>query len=269
MTRSTPSPRTGTQSLQRASLLLRELSTRLTGGFTLTELASQCGLDRTTAHRMLDCLTREGLVSRDPARRYALGPVAYELGLASAARFDPRAVCAPHLQRICDRTGDAVFLSVRSGYDTACVDRRDGPVTLKALVVEVGARRSLVSTAGGIAVLIATPPDERRRIVQACMTRLRRAEAAHRDGILRMLRRSESAGYGLNCDDITPGISAIAVAIRSGAGAPVGAITVASTSQRFDERRRRRIFDMIVTEAARLDGRLLPATPGAAAQQVA
>ncbi len=45
------SPRPGTQSLRRAALLLRELSTRQSGSWTLTELATQCGLDRSTTHR--------------------------------------------------------------------------------------------------------------------------------------------------------------------------------------------------------------------------
>lgn len=264
MDRSTNSTRPGTQSLQRAALLLRELSTRLTVGWTLTELATQCGLDRTTTHRMLDCLTREGLVSRhDATRKYTLGPVVFELGLASAPRFDLRIVCEQHLQRLCERTGDTIFLSVRSGNDTVCVDRREGDVTLKALVVGVGARRSLVATAGGVAVLIALPAAERRRIAEVCLARLRRSEAAHHDGFARMLQRSEIVGYGFNCDDITPGISAIGVSILDAAGAPVGAITVAATSQRFDERRRRKILDMLVPEAAKLNGRLLRGIAGA------
>ncbi len=247
-------------------LLLRELSTRLTGGWTLTERATQCGLDRTTTHRMLDCLTREGLVFRQGAtRKYMLGPVIFELGLASATRFDSRLIGGPHVQRLSERTGDAVFLSVRSGNDTVCVDRRDGDVTLKALVVGVGARRSLVATAGGVAMLIALPATERRRIAEACLARLRRTDAAHHGGIVRMLHRSERVGYGLNCDDITPGISAIGVPVLDAAGAPVAAITVASTSQRLDERRRRKVLDMLLPEAAKLKGRLLPAVAGAAA----
>jgi DNA-binding IclR family transcriptional regulator len=253
-------PRQGTQSLQRAALLLRELSTRLAGGWTLTELATQCGLDRTTTHRMLDCLTREGLVSRQgAARNYMLGPLAFELGLAAAPRFDPRINCNPSLQRIRDRTGDTVFLNVRSGTDTVCIDRLEGHASLKALVVEVGARRSLVSTAGGVAILLALPPAERRRIVQACVAHLRRADAAHREGIARMLRRSEQAGYGLNCDDIIPGISAIAVALVDAFGAPIAAITLASTSDRLDERRRRKTLDVLTNEARKLADRLSPA----------
>ncbi len=244
--------------------LLRELSTRLTGGWTLTELAAQCELDRTTAHRILDGLMRERLVSRhEPTRKYVLGPMAFELGLAAGTRFDPRPVCEAHLRRLSERVGDTIFLSVRSGSDTVCVDRRDGLIALKALVIDVGARRSLVATAGGVAVLLALAPAERRRLVTACINRLRPADAAHRAGIRRMLERSEAAGYGLNCDDITPGVSAIGVPILDRAGAPVAAITVASTSQHLDERRRRAVLELLVREAAAMRGRV-PVVAGAA-----
>lgn len=249
-------PRPGTQSLRRAALLLRELSTRQSGGWTLTELATQCGLDRTTTHRMLDALTREGLVSRpEGTRNYLLGPVIFELGLAAARRFDPRAVCEAPLRRLRDRTGDTVFLNVRSGLDTVCIARFDGEAVPKALLVDVGARRSMVATAGGVAMIMALPPLERRRVTRACLGALRRADAAHREGITRMLQRSEDAGYGLNSDDITPGISAIALPIVDDRGTPYAAISVAAATRRLDERRRAKILDLIAPEVAKLNGR--------------
>lgn len=270
MTAKYRAPRPGTQSLRRASLLLRELSARLAGGSTLTELASQCGLDRTTTHRMLDALTREGLVSRpEGTRTYVLGPVMFELGLAAAHRFDPRGACEVQLRSLCERTGDTVFLNVRSGLDTVCIDRLDGEAAPKALLVGVGARRTLVATAGGVAVIMALPSVERQQVTRACLAVLRRSDAGHRDGIARMLRRSESAGYGLNCDDITPGISAIGVPILDARGTPIAAISVASTTKRLDERRRPKILDLLVRAAAKLHGRLLTGnaakTPDAAA----
>lgn len=261
MTSTQRTPRAGTQSLRRASLLLRELSTRQAGGWTLTELATQCGLDRTTTHRMLDALTREGLVSRPAGTRvYVLGPMVFELGLAAARRFDPREACAPHLRRLRDRTGDTVFLNVRSGLDTVCIERLDGDAAPKALLVDVGARRTLVATAAGAAMIMAMPPVERRRVTRACLAALRRSDAGHRAGIARMLQRSEAAGYGLNCDDITPGISAIGVPILDAEGTPVGAISVATTTKRLDERRRAKILDLLVPEAAKLHGRLFAAS---------
>lgn len=265
MTAPNRSPRPGTQSLRRATLLLRELSTRLAGGWTLTELATQCGLDRTTTHRMLDALTREGLVSRhERTRTYVLGPVMFELGLAAAHRFDPRAACAAQLRRLRDRTGDTVFLNLRSGLDTVCIDRLDGDAAPKALLIGVGARRSLVATAGGVAMIMALAPSDRRRVTRACLATLRRSDAGHRAGILRMLHRSEGAGFGLNCDDIIPGISAIGVPILDADGKPVAAITVAATTKRLDERRRARILDLIEPEAAKLHGRLPSGSTGTA-----
>ena len=262
MTRSIVPPRQGTQSLQRAALLLRELSTRLSGGWTLTELATQCQLDRTTTHRMLDCLTREGLVSRQSrTRTYLLGPLAFELGLAAAPRFDLRIHCGESLQRLCERTGETVFLNALSGTDTVCLDRREGLVALKALVVEVGARRAVVASAGGAAILLALPGVERRRLVRTCLARLRRADAAHRAGIERMLARSEAAGFGFNCDDIIPGISAVAVPVIEGAGRPIAAITLATTSDRLDERRRRKMLDLLHAEAEKLGHSMHPVTP--------
>jgi DNA-binding IclR family transcriptional regulator len=264
-TPATAAPRPGTQSLRRAALLLRELSTRQSGGWTLTELATQCGLDRTTTHRMLEAMTREGLVHRpEGTRNYLLGPVVFELGLAAARRFDPRIACAAQLRRLRDRTSDTVFLNLRSGLDTVCFERLDGDAAPRALLVVVGARRTMVATAGGVAMIMAMPPLERRRVVRACLSALRRADAAHREGIARMLQRSEAAGYGLNCDDITPGISAVGVAILDERGTPFAAISVAATTKRLDERRCAKILDLIVPEAAKLRGKLAPSAGGAA-----
>ena len=93
-------------------------------------------------------------------------------------------------------------------------------------------------------------------MTHACLGALRRADAAHREGIARMLQRSEAAGYGLHCDDITPGISAIGVPILDEHGTPFAAISVAAATKRLDERRRTKILDLIVSEAAKLHGRL-------------
>lgn len=234
------------------------MSTRQAGGWTLTELATQCGLDRTTTHRMLAALTREGLVQRPEGTQiYFLGSVMFELGLAAARRFDPRGACAAQLRRLRDQTGDTVFLNVRSGLDTVCIERLDGDAAPKALLIDVGARRTLVATAAGVAMIMALPPVESRRVTRSCLAALRRNEAGHRDGIARMLRRSEALGYGLNCDDITPGISAIGVPILDAEGEPVAAISIATTTKRLDERRRAKILDLLVPEVAKLHGRVL------------
>src|SRR5690606_27427081 len=56
----------GTQSIQRAARLLRELAARNRQGMRLIDVAHSSGLQRPTVHRMLKCLTAENLVSQDP-----------------------------------------------------------------------------------------------------------------------------------------------------------------------------------------------------------
>src|SRR5690606_4422074 len=102
----------GTQSIQRAARLLRELAARNRQGMRLIDVANSSGLQRPTVHRMLKCLAAENLVSQDPqSRRYFLGPLVFELGITAGPRYNIRDVCSDSLDRIAAETGDTVFLT--------------------------------------------------------------------------------------------------------------------------------------------------------------
>src|SRR4029079_4426344 len=76
------------QSVARAAELLKALGAH-GGPATVFELAARCGLNRSTAWRILATLQDEGLVERDPAAgRYEIGYALVALG--AAAGHDPR-----------------------------------------------------------------------------------------------------------------------------------------------------------------------------------
>src|SRR5215475_8259727 len=109
---------TGTQSIERALLLLREIAAHNRGGSRLLDLATRTGLQRPTVHRMLKCLASENMVQQDgDTHRYYLGSMVFELGLTATPRFNLREMCHPALARIAEATGDTVFLTQRSGLD--------------------------------------------------------------------------------------------------------------------------------------------------------
>src|SRR3546814_16562630 len=94
-TPSRPSPRSGTQSIERVVALLRELTTCRKGASS-AQLAARTGIDRSTAHRMLQCLAAEDLLAYDAAyRRYSFGRLAYHLGLPAPAPLDLPQLCKP------------------------------------------------------------------------------------------------------------------------------------------------------------------------------
>jgi DNA-binding IclR family transcriptional regulator len=140
----------GTQSIERAVTVLRVLASRGRHGMPLAEIARHASLNRPTVHRILKCLCAQGATARDPdSRRYYLGQLVFELGLAASPQFTLNELCRPALLRLADRTGDTVFLTLRSGYDAVCIDRREGSFPIRALVLDVGTRRPLGVGAGG------------------------------------------------------------------------------------------------------------------------
>ena len=113
--RSTRAPQasvTGTQSVRRAVEILRQVATYGRTGVRLVDVTAALKLQRSTAHRILQCLADEGLiVQKIPGQRYVLGPLAFELGLGAALREELREICRPALERIAGESGDVAFLS--------------------------------------------------------------------------------------------------------------------------------------------------------------
>ena len=77
------------------------------------------------------------------------GQLMYELGLTAASSFHLRAVCEPHLQRLVQMTQNTIFLTLRSGNDGVCIDRKEGGHAIRSYTV-IGTRRPLGIGAGGL-----------------------------------------------------------------------------------------------------------------------
>ena len=248
----------GTQGIRRVALLLRALAAHGRAGGRLLDLTTGTGLERPTVHRILKALAAEGLVAQDPAsRRYRLGPLLYELGLAAAPSVDLRALSAPSLGRIAARTGDTVFLFVRSGNDSVCLDRQEGSFPIKTLTVEVGTRRPLGMGAGGLTLLMPLPDDQVRAVLAANSAELGQHPDLDPAVLLATIQRGREAGYLFNERPRTPGgiYTGVPVANRHG-GPPLAAITVGAIAERMGPERRAEVAAVLKAEVAELERRL-------------
>src|SRR5690606_15737041 len=181
----------GTQSIQRLFALLKKLAEHQESGLRFVDLARLCDLQPPTVHRMLKVLLSEQMVQRDDAtRRYRLGPLAFELGVAAAPQFNLLAMSAPSLRRIAEVSGDTAFLFIRRGNDAVCIDRVLGHFSIQTPVVTVGSRQPLGVNAGGLAMLLALSDDEIEGIIQAVSPRL----GAYGDCDDQDIRRAVSSG---------------------------------------------------------------------------
>lgn len=92
---------TGTQSLERAVTLLREVASHGNRGARLTDLVTDSGLSKATVRRLLAALIRESLLEQDEStRRYYLGADTFVLGTIAAARFGTHNLSANAVARL-------------------------------------------------------------------------------------------------------------------------------------------------------------------------
>ncbi len=217
-----------TRSLHRAVGLLRLLASHTRIGWRLSDLAEHTALDPSTVHRLLHALVDEGLASRVPGtRHYTLGPLAFTLGLAAAPYFDLGRPTQTRLAALAQALRGTVFLKLRSGVDSVCLARHDGVGPVPSLMLEVGGRRPLCLTAGGVAMLIQLPRTEQAVIEADNRRSIERMNLRRWKGARRMLRRSRPLGYASNLGDIASGINAIGVPVSTPAGDPVASLTLA------------------------------------------
>ncbi|WP_231755186.1 IclR family transcriptional regulator [Bordetella sp. N] len=229
----------GTQTLHRAVSLLRLITANNRSGSRLVDLYRRTGLERPTAHRILQGMIAEQLIRQDSrSKRYYLGSLLYEMGLAAAPKLALRDVCHPYLETLAQQTGDTVFMTVRSGFDGVCVARADGSFPIKMFVLDVGRHRPLNVGAGGLAVLSALPDDEIQRICRVNVTRTQRKNPRFTDAQLRAsIAATRRRGYATNKVMDNPPVHSVGLVVRYPDGAPAAGISVSTLASRLGKDR--------------------------------
>jgi DNA-binding IclR family transcriptional regulator len=246
----------GTQSIHRAVTMLREIAT-YQKGMRLVDIASAMELERPTAHRIVKGLVSQGMVMQDPATKcYRLGHVAYELGLAASPYFNLKEVCQPTLERIAERTEDSVYLVVRSGFDSVCIERLEGTYPIRARTMEVGTRRPLGIGAGSVALMMGLGDTEIDRIIAVNTPRLTSFGRIPGEQLRAVIAKSRAAGYSINEEDVLPGVSAIGAAIMTRSSQPYAAVSIAGITARFTGTRREELAAMLLKETKALARKL-------------
>ncbi|WP_233808680.1 IclR family transcriptional regulator [Paraburkholderia sp. HP33-1] len=225
-------------SIERTFELLRLLATAGRYGLALTQISESANLPHSTVHRLLRRLIKERMVvQRESNKRYTLGALAFELGLAASQIYDLRQPCRPILTQLAEEIGDTVYLTVRSGNESVCEDRYEGPSAIRVMTLEVGSRRPLGLGAGGLAILSAIPEDEREETIDYLTHRYGTYKALHEKTLRNAIDACKRQGFSLIHSQVTLGTTAVGVAILDTLDNPVAAVSVAAVDNRMSDSR--------------------------------
>lgn len=245
------------QSVSRALEILHILSFNVSStGMRFSDLQAQSGLSKGTLHRLLKSLVVSGFVEQAAgSRMYYLGLEFLSMGERAANRLDIRAITQTSLQRLAIATGDTVMLTIRSGLDAVCIDRREGAFPVKALTQSIGTRRPLGVGSGALALLAALSDEEVQNVLRRNSYRLSSYPGVTLELLLQAINETRECGYAFNPGHLLKGMCGIGVTIYL-AKQPVAALSIAASVGRMQLSRRREVAAMLKNEATRISEEL-------------
>ena len=203
----------GVRAVSRALAILRAFRLEQPA-LALAEIAVSAGLNRATTRRMLLTLIEEGLVRQDPVgQRYSLTLRVLELA-AAAPTGGLREEARPVMLRLAQETGATVFLSVPGAHGALCIERVVGDDPIQVKWWAVGTHMAWNCGAGPRLLLAHMPLAEAAAALRhpVALTQHSQTHAASLLGHLDEVRRR---GWAVTIDDVTVGLSAVAVPIRA------------------------------------------------------
>lgn len=243
----------GAQSILRTAALLRILATSNDEGLRLKDIADIAGLEQPTAHRIVSALNAVGFVVRYPeTRRYHLGPLFQELYIAAYKGFSVQEAVMPTLKRVAEELGDTVYLSMRNGLDSVCVERVEGSYPIRTCTVNIGKHRPLGIGAGSIALISGFSHSERELILKLNESRFI-SSGTSIDEVRARCDETVERGYAFG--DVLGGfkIKSLGFCFKGYSGRPIGGISITATGDRFDEAHLQEAVALLREEIAALE----------------
>jgi IclR family KDG regulon transcriptional repressor len=207
---------------------------RSDGPRALGDVASDCELTKSNAHRLLQTLTELQYVHQAPeSRNYEATLRVWELGTSVFGRFDIRTAAAPYLRALQEESGESVHLSIFDNGDAVYIDKLDSQEAVGAYI-RVGERVPAYCTATGRAMLAYL--DE-RTITEAGRELQRHTDLtiSKPEELTAALDDVRRLGYALTRGEWRRGVVGVAAPIRSQSGTVIAGIGAAGPEERMTD----------------------------------
>lgn len=238
----------GAQAVGRAVEVLCAVAKCQRNGATLSKIVSVTALSRSTAFRLLHYLADARLLRFDEQqRRYYVGPLAYELGLAARGQSELTAHWMNRMENVALETGLTTYLVARSGLDGVCLATTDPLSAIPSVPCLTGLRMPLGIGAASLAILSSLSDMEIDAIIAAHGFRLRTYSCGRitPEVLRRHVKMTRIRGYAFSQNIVTKGMLAIAVRIPGDSEQPDLALGVSSAATKMSDAEQFRIAETI------------------------
>jgi DNA-binding IclR family transcriptional regulator len=206
---------------------------------SLAEVTAATGLDKGTTRRLLLTLMDSGFIAQDPStQHYRLGRAVRDLAANVADDLDLKAIAQPVLTEIAAELHVTTFLSIYDDGDVVCLDRIHDMKGIEVHWWAIGG--TLPYNCGGAPkLLLAHQSDEEiERVLRREPVALTPKSIVDRDQLRAALVKIRKRGWECAIDDVSLGLTALAVPVRGPDGEVVCALSMAGLTPQTVDRGR-------------------------------
>jgi len=201
------------------------------------EIAARTNLPKPTISRLTYTLTKLGYLTQVPRfEKYQLAPAAMALGYAALANMGVRHLSDPFRDQLMRETGGAVAIGARDRLNMIYFGQSRSELTVGVLL-DVGSRVPIATTAMGRAYIWALEPQEREKLLHDIKDHVGGRWQKIREGIDRAGETVDKHGFAMSTGEWHNDIHAVGVALKLNDGTGPFALNCGAPAFKFTEDR--------------------------------
>ncbi|ALC89206.1 transcriptional regulator [Bacillus sp. FJAT-18017] len=218
--------------LDRALTILECIST-YPSGISLSDIAKETGIPKTTAFRLIETLNERSYIELDEfSERYTIGVKTLEVGIKGLRNLDLVEVSIPYLREMSFNTGETSFLGVYNDGEIVYLYKSEGTKAIQT-TAQLGTSRPAYCTGLGKAILADMPMEEVDRVLSKEMKKFTKNTITDRIEFYEELAKVRLTKIAVDDEEIEMGLTCFAVPIYNFTGNAIGAISVAGPTERI------------------------------------
>jgi DNA-binding IclR family transcriptional regulator len=236
------------------ALAIVEVLLQAPGPLSAREIGERSGVNRTTAHRLLNTLILHGWVERHAEGGYLLSVKFLALAHVSTqvrGFFDE---IRPALVPLSELSRETVHVGVLDGFDIVHVDKIES-LEHVGVSSRIGARGSTHRTGLGKALLAASPDAFVAAYIEQGLRRQPPYGVDAADRVWEEVRRTRERGYSIDDEEDSVGVRCLGAAVQGADGKPIFAISLTGPSPRFTREVCERVAPTLLTVTRELSRR--------------
>ncbi|GAA5137798.1 IclR family transcriptional regulator [Pseudonocardia adelaidensis] len=221
------------QSVDRAIAILYLLAERGREGVGVTEVATELGVHKSTAFRLIEALENGDLVEQLEERgKYHLGRGIVRLAGATTAQLELPIESRPVCRRLAAELGETVNLAIADSGEATNILQEYGSSAITGRNW-IGRPTPLHATASGKVLLAWADPDEAAEVLAAELAGYTELTITDPAVLQAELAKIREQGWAATSEEFEVGLNAIAAPIRGATGDVVAAVGVSAPSYRL------------------------------------